>query len=106
MGENRKEQVRERYAGVVRAIRDAVSGKASCCEPSSCGSEAGALEADMSGGSYSEAEKRELPRLVGRRCFFGLRQPGGAGGAIAGGGYLGPWQRRRDRRAAFGPTGS
>ena len=62
MGENRKEQVRERYAGVARAI-SGVSGKASCCEPSYCGSDAGALEADMSGGSYSEAEKRELPRL-------------------------------------------
>ena len=62
MGENLKEQVRERYAGAARDLRDVVSGKASCASRLVfCGSDVGALEADVSGGSYSQAE---LPRLA------------------------------------------
>ena len=65
MGEEFKEKVKERYAGVARAVRDANGGEsASCCGSSSCGPDAEALEVDMAGGSYSEIEKRELPRLA------------------------------------------
>ncbi len=93
MGDELKERVRERYAGAARAARDVgEDGRASCCEPSCCGSDTIVLEVDdggdepsccgssccgsdtdsdtagvrtdMTGGSYSEAEKGELPRLA------------------------------------------
>jgi arsenite methyltransferase len=65
MGEEFRENVKERYAGVARAVRDANgSESASCCGSSCCGSDAEALEVDMTGGSYSETEKRELPQLA------------------------------------------
>lgn len=65
VGEDLREKVRERYAGVARAVRDAgEDGGTSCCGSSCCGPESGALEVDMTGGSYSEAERRELPRLA------------------------------------------
>ena len=58
MGEDLREKVKERYAGVARAVRYVGEGT------SSCGSDAGVLEVDICGGSYSEAEKRELPLLA------------------------------------------
>jgi arsenite methyltransferase len=65
VGEDLREKVRERYAGAARAVRDAgEDGGASCCGSSCCGPDAEALEVDMTGGSYSEAEKRELPQLA------------------------------------------
>jgi arsenite methyltransferase len=65
MGEEFRENVKERYEGVARAVRDANgSESASCCGSSCCGSDAEALEVDMTGGSYSEIEKRELPQLA------------------------------------------
>ena len=65
MGEELREKVKERYAGVARAVRDANgSESASCCGSSCCGPDAEALEVDMTGGSYSETEKRELPQLA------------------------------------------
>ncbi|HKZ27391.1 MAG TPA: arsenite methyltransferase [Rubrobacteraceae bacterium] len=65
MGEEFREKVKERYAGVARTVRDANEGEsASCCGSSCCGSDAEALEVDMTGGSYSETEKRELPQLA------------------------------------------
>jgi arsenite methyltransferase len=65
MGEGLREKVKERYAGVARAVHGAgEGGSVSCCESSCCGSATGALEVDMTGGSYSEAEKRELPQLA------------------------------------------
>lgn len=68
MGDELKEQVRERYAGAARAARGGVGEMgvtvdASCCGPSSsCGSDASVR--DMTGGAYSEAEKGELPLLA------------------------------------------
>ncbi len=68
MGDELKEQVRERYAGAARAARSGVgemglAGDASCCGPSSrCGPDKGAR--DMTGGAYSEADKGELPQLA------------------------------------------
>ena len=53
-----REKVRERYAGAARTVRD-TGGRASCC-----GSGSEALGVDMSCGSYSEDEKRELPQLA------------------------------------------
>ena len=65
MGEEFREKVKERYAGVARAVRDANgSESASCCGSSCCGPDAEALEVDMTGGGYSETEKRELPQLA------------------------------------------
>jgi len=56
VGEDLREKVRERYAGAARTVRGE-GGRASCCD-------SGALEVDMTGGSYSETEKRELPQLA------------------------------------------
>src|SRR5919199_2069099 len=53
MDDELKERVRERYAGAARAVR---SG--------SLALDSEALEVECSGGSYSEAEKRELPVLA------------------------------------------
>ena len=58
MGDELREKVRERYAGAARTVRDK-GGRASCC-----GSGLEALEVDMSCGSYSKDEKRELPQLA------------------------------------------
>jgi arsenite methyltransferase len=62
MGEELRDRVRERYAGVARSVSE---GEASGC----CGSGGRALdseapEVDWTGGSYSEGEKRELPRAA------------------------------------------
>jgi arsenite methyltransferase len=65
MSEELREKVKERYAGVARTVRDAnEDGSASCCGSSCCGPDAEALEVDMTGGSYSETEKRELLQLA------------------------------------------
>jgi arsenite methyltransferase len=88
VGDELREKVRERYAGVAQAVRDAgEDGSTSCCESSCCGSDAvasevddgggesccgssccgsgsRALEVDMSGGAYSESEKGEIPLLA------------------------------------------
>lgn len=89
MGEEIRERVRDRYAEAAWAVRDpGEGGSAACCEPSCCGSDAVVLEVgdggdeasccgsfccgpdaeadsvDMTGGSYSEGERRELPRLA------------------------------------------
>jgi arsenite methyltransferase len=58
VGDELREKVRERYAGAARTVRD-TGGRASCC-----GSGSAALGVDMSCGSYSEDEKRELPQLA------------------------------------------
>ena len=50
------------------AHEDKETAPAACCEPSCCGSGVGldtaGVRRDMTGGSYSEAEKGELPRLA------------------------------------------
>ena len=63
MGEALREKVRERYAQTARAVRSTTGGEGCGCG-SCCGSDSGALEANMTGGSYSEDEKRELPQLA------------------------------------------
>jgi hypothetical protein len=66
MGEELKEQVRRRYADVALAVQG--MGKASCCGSySCCGSDPGALEVDLAGGSYSVEELYGLPESVRRR---------------------------------------
>ena len=67
MGDEFKEQVRERYARAARAARsgtgESATGDASCCGPSACcGPDTGVR--DITGGAYSEAEKGELPVLA------------------------------------------
>jgi arsenite methyltransferase len=65
VGEDLREKVRERYAGVARAVQEGTQSGQSCCGPVSCGgSSTRALEVDMTGGGYSEAEKRELLQLA------------------------------------------
>ena len=60
MADDLRERVRERYAGLAAAAGDG----GSCCGSScGCGSE-GAGTVDLSGGSYSEAERGELPVLA------------------------------------------
>lgn len=64
-GEDLREKVKERYAGVARAAVRGVIGSSegvSCCGPSGCGTRV--IETGMIGGSYSEAEKRQLPQLA------------------------------------------
>jgi arsenite methyltransferase len=62
MGEELREKVKERYAGVARLVRE---GEGASC----CGSDRRALDSeapgvDWTGGSYSEGEKRELPQAA------------------------------------------
>jgi arsenite methyltransferase len=65
MVEEFREKVRERYADVAWTVREANGGEStSYCGSSCCESEQQALEVDMTGGSYSETEKRELPQLA------------------------------------------
>jgi arsenite methyltransferase len=123
VGEDLKEKVRERYAGAVRAVRDAGGdGSASCCEPSCCGSDvvarevedrrsasprgssccgsgSRAFEVDMTGGSYSAEELDELPETV-TTASLGCGNPTALATLSPGGGSVGPRQRWRDRRAA------
>lgn len=58
-------RIGKRYAEAALAIRGTEKGAgASCCVPSCCGADEGALAVDMTGGSYSSEEKSELPRLA------------------------------------------
>lgn len=62
MGDGMREQVRRRYAEAARSV-----GKGeSCCGAGSCcgASGADALEVDLTGASYSEDERRQLPQAA------------------------------------------
>jgi arsenite methyltransferase len=62
MGEELRDRVRERYAGVARSVsEDEASG---CCGSGGRALDSEAPEVDWTGGSYSEGEKRELPRAA------------------------------------------
>jgi arsenite methyltransferase len=68
MGEDLKERVRKKYAEL--AVASQGTGDASCCGPS-CGCGSGEAQAgstsvivDLARGSYSEAERGELPRAA------------------------------------------
>lgn len=56
MNEGMREQVRRRYAEAAHAVEEG----GSCCG----GSAAGALDVDLTGDGYSEAERRELPQAA------------------------------------------
>jgi arsenite methyltransferase len=70
MDEGLKQRVRERYAEAARSVLGEEEGGGSCCGggASCCGvAESGertAFEVDMVCGSYSEAERNELPQLA------------------------------------------
>src|SRR5919112_914982 len=70
MNEGLKQRVRDRYAEAARSVLEEAEDGGSCCGigASCCGvAESGertALEVDMVCGSYSEAERRELPQLA------------------------------------------
>jgi arsenite methyltransferase len=70
MNERLKQRVRDRYAEAARSVLGESEGGGSCCGggASCCGvaesGERAALEGDMVCGSYSEAEKGELPQLA------------------------------------------
>ncbi len=63
MSEGMRERVRRRYAEAARSVggdRDCCGGEAFCCGSS----DAGAFEVDLTGGGYSEDERRELPKAA------------------------------------------
>jgi arsenite methyltransferase len=64
MQEDRKGQVRRRYAEAALAVTETGKGsETSCCEPSCCGSSSPeAQKVDLTGGSYSAEEREELPQ--------------------------------------------
>jgi arsenite methyltransferase len=62
MGEELRDRVRERYAGVARSVRG--GEVASCCGSGGQALDSEAPGVDWTGGSYSEGEKRELPRAA------------------------------------------
>jgi arsenite methyltransferase len=70
MDEGLKQRVRDRYAEAARSVLGESEGGSSCCGggASCCGvaesGERAALEVGMVCGSYSEAEKGELPQLA------------------------------------------
>jgi arsenite methyltransferase len=70
MEEDLKQRVRDRYAGAARSVLGEAEDGGSCCGDgaSCCGvaesGERAAFEVDMVCGSYSEAEKSELPQLA------------------------------------------
>src|ERR671921_1270803 len=70
MDEGLKQRVRDRYAGAARSVLGEAKDGGSCCGggASCCGvaeSEGrAAFEVDMVYGSYSEAERSELPQLA------------------------------------------
>jgi SAM-dependent methyltransferase len=70
MEEDLKQRVRDRYAGAARSVLGEAEDGGSCCGDgaSCCGvaesGERAALEVDMVCGSYSEAERSELPQLA------------------------------------------
>ncbi len=55
MSEELRDEVRQRYAGVARSVREDEGG--TCCDSEAPG-------VDWTGGSYSEVEKRELPQAA------------------------------------------
>ena len=70
MNEGMKQRVRDRYAEAARSVLGEAEDGSSCCGggASCCGvaeaEEQAALEVDMACGSYSEAERSELPQLA------------------------------------------
>jgi arsenite methyltransferase len=70
MDEGLKQRVRERYAEAARSVLGEAEDSGSCCGggASCCGvaesGERAAFEVDMVCGSYSEAERGELPQLA------------------------------------------
>ena len=70
MEEKLKQRVRDRYAGAARSVLGEAEDGGSCCGDgaSCCGvaesGERAAFEVDMVCGSYSEAERSELPQLA------------------------------------------
>src|SRR5918993_5154874 len=70
MEEDLKQRVRDRYAGAARSVLGEAENGGSCCGDgaSCCGvaesGERAAFEVDMVCGSYSEAERSELPQLA------------------------------------------
>jgi arsenite methyltransferase len=70
MEEDLKQRVRDRYAGAARSVLGEAEYGGSCCGDgaSCCGvaesGERAAFEVDMACGSYSEAERSELPQLA------------------------------------------
>jgi arsenite methyltransferase len=70
MNEGLKQRVRDRYAEAARSVQGEAEDSDSCCGSgaSCCGvtesGERAALEVDMACGSYSEAERSELPQLA------------------------------------------
>ena len=64
MHEDRKGQVRRRYAEAALAVTETGKGsETSCCEPSCCSSSSPeAQKVDLTGGSYSAEEREELPQ--------------------------------------------
>jgi SAM-dependent methyltransferase len=70
MKEDLKQRVRDRYAGAARSVLGEAEDGGSCCGDgaSCCGvaesGERAAFEVDMACGSYSEAERSELPQLA------------------------------------------
>jgi arsenite methyltransferase len=70
MEEDLKQRVRDRYAGAARSVLGEAEDGGSCCgDGASCCGVAGsgeraAFEVDMVCGSYSEAERSELPQLA------------------------------------------
>jgi arsenite methyltransferase len=63
MEEDLKHRVRDRYAGAARSVLGESEDGGSCCGVAESGERA-ALEVDMVCGSYSEAERNELPQLA------------------------------------------
>ncbi len=69
MDDRVKQRVRDRYAEAARSVLGEAVGGGSCCGGVSCcgvteSGEGSALGGDMVCGSYSEAERGELPRLA------------------------------------------
>ncbi len=64
MQQDRKGQVRRRYAEAALTVTETGKGsETSCCEPSCCSSSSPeAQKVDLTGGSYSAEEREELPQ--------------------------------------------
>src|SRR5918998_5327367 len=65
MGEELREQVKERYAGAARSVLEG-AGSSSCCgSAGERGLDSEALGADCTGGGYSAEELSVLPEAAG-----------------------------------------
>jgi arsenite methyltransferase len=62
MSEELREEVRDRYAGIARTVRE--GGGSGCCGSGERALDSEAPEVDWTGGSYSEGERRELPQAA------------------------------------------